>query len=115
MSAQLIIIEGLIGIGKSTLASLISSEDNLFQTSPYHPETLGTWISSSISIDDWAKFSNNQLFPNGKVDGLEVHGLSFKFSKIIYSRLCLIICLIICRATGIFEKNHICHFSDEDN
>ena len=56
---------GKAGVGKSTIASLVSSKPGLFEvgTSGQGTTTLGTWLSSSVTDGTYSQFADNQFQP----------------------------------------------------
>ena len=56
---------GKAGVGKSTVAGLTSSLPGLFAVGNVHSgtTTLGTWLSSSVSTDEYCAFAENQFQP----------------------------------------------------
>ena len=63
---------GNSGVGKSTVASLSSTIPGLFEakSSIDGTTTLGTWISTSMTTEYLAKFSDNEFYPFGQVEEL---------------------------------------------
>ena len=56
---------GKAGVGKSTVASWVSSVPGLFEvgTAGAGTTTLGTWLSSSVPENDYCNFASNQFQP----------------------------------------------------
>ena len=59
------VVIGKSGVGKSTVASLISSKPGLFVSASTSSgtTTLGTWISSAVSEGPFAVFADGQFRP----------------------------------------------------
>ena len=61
---------GKAGVGKSTVASWVSSVPGLFEvgTAGAGTTTLGTWLSSSIPEDEYCYFASNQFQPVEEIE-----------------------------------------------
>ena len=63
---------GKAGVGKSTVASWISTRPGLFDVGTVNAgtTTLGTWLSSSISQNEYCDFAENQFQPIDEIDNI---------------------------------------------
>ena len=63
---------GKAGVGKSTIASLVSSKPGLFDvgTSNAGTTTLGTWLSSSLIENEYCLFAENEFRPIGNLSSI---------------------------------------------